>query len=163
MEMFSVRPYSVRVGACAPCEDVLVGATTKKRSCGCGGSTLDARTGARRGGCSRCRDDLHARTGQASNTTPTNPPPTNPAPAPTAPSSTSSGSPVIGLALGAIGGAAGGFALSKYVFKQSNFWATLFGSGVGGTLAQALGGSLSASFVPSLLAAYGASRYVHGK
>lgn len=168
--MFSIKPYNVRVSGCAPCEDVLVGAVRKRGCARCGGHTLDVRTGARSGGCSRCRDDLHARTGQAANTTPaTTTPSTTPAltTPPPPPSTEPSGLNVLGqVVVGVAGAAAGGWALSKYVFKSSNFWATFFGMGFGNVAAMAVAGNSNisgATFIPTVLGAYGAARYVHGK
>jgi len=73
-----------------------------------------------------------------------------------------SGSPAIGLIAGAVGGIGGGYVLATYVFKKSNFWATFFGYGIGETIAISLGGDFGSAFIPSILGAYGASRYVHG-
>lgn len=72
------------------------------------------------------------------------------------------GNPMLGLIGGVIGGAGGGYALGKYVFKKSNFWATFFGSSGGTIAAMTIGGDYFSAAIPSILAAYGGSRYAHG-
>lgn len=76
--------------------------------------------------------------------------------------SISDGNPGLGVIGGVMGGAAGGYLAASYVFKKSNFWSTIFGSMGAGAIVPIIGGNALSGWVPSLLAAYGASRYVHG-